>query len=587
MKFTHPFSKFTVESTEYRKRILVLSFVIGLLSGLAAVMLKNIVHYTHHLITNGFDFSAINYFYLVLPVVGIGLTVLFTKYVLKDKIGHGVSRILYAISKKNGKLDAHNMYSSMIATTFTIAFGGSMGLEAPIVLTGSAIGSFLGRRFHLNYKSIIILIGAGASGAIAGIFKAPITAVIFSLEILMIDLSMVTLIPLLISSVTAATVAYFLMGPGVLFSFNLTEGFYLKHLPFYIILGILTGFVSLYFTRATLFIEGIMGKIEQDWKRWLIGSTLVGLLIFMLPSLYGEGYEFLHVLITQKGNDLVNESLFGTLNSTKMMVLVLGLIVVFKVIAMALTGGSGGVGGIFAPSIFVGGIFGVFYARIVNLLLVMQIPEKNMALVGMAGVMAGVMHAPLTGIFLIAEFTGGYALLTPLIFTALFSYLTIIIFEPHSIYTKRLALRGELMTHDKDKNVMHLLKVRQLIETNIKTIDKEATLGDLVKIIALSERNIVAVVDEEDFFEGIIFINDIRNIIFKQELYDQVRVKELMFMPDPLVDPDESMDDVARKFQESGNYNLAVVKNGKYIGFVSRAKVFMQYRKLLKEFSDD
>ncbi len=587
MKFTHPFSKFTVESTEHRKRLLFLSFVIGLLSGLAAVMLKNIVHYTHHLITNGFDFSAGNYLYLVLPVAGIGLTVLFTKYLLKDKIGHGVSRILYAISKKNGRIDAHNIYSSMLATTFTIAFGGSMGLEAPIVLTGSAIGSFLGRRFHMNYKSIVILVGAGASGAIAGIFKAPITAVIFSLEILMIDLSMVTLIPLLISSVTAATVAYFLMGPGVLFSFNLTEGFYLKHLPYYIILGILTGFVSLYFTRATLFIEGLMGKIQQEWKKWLIGSVLVSAIIFVLPSLYGEGYEFLHVLINQKGNDLVNESLFGTLASGKMMILVLGLIVVFKVIAMALTGGSGGVGGIFAPSIFVGGVFGLFYARIVNLLPFMQIPEKNMALVGMAGVMSGVMHAPLTGIFLIAEFTGGYALLTPLIFTALFSYLTIIIFEPHSIYTKRLAQRGELMTHDKDKNVMHMLRVRQLIETNIKTIDKEATLGNLVKVIAVSERNIVAVVDGEGLFEGIIFINDVRNIIFKQELYDQMHVEELMFMPDPLVDPDESMDDVARKFQESGNYNLAVVKNGKYIGFVSRAKVFMQYRKLLKEFSDD
>ena len=563
-----------------------MSFVIGLLSGLAAVLLKNTVHYTHHLITHGFDFAQGNYLYLVLPVAGIGLTVLFSKYVIRDNISHGVSRILYAISKKNGKIDSHNMYSSMIGSTFTIAFGGSMGLEAPIVLTGSAIGSFLGRKFHLNYKSIVILIGAGASGAIAGIFKAPITAVIFSLEVLMLDLTMVTLIPLMISSVTAATMAYFLMGPGVLFSFNLSQGFMLKHLPYYIVLGILTGFVSLYFTRTSMYIETQMSKIKHTWQRWLAGSVLLSVLIYALPSLYGEGYEFLRVLINRQPGGLVNESLFGMLNNGYL-ILALGFIILFKVVAMALTGGSGGVGGIFAPSLFVGGVFGVFYARIVNMLPFLQIPEKNMALVGMAGVMAGVMHAPLTGIFLIAEFTGGYELLTPLIFTALFSYLTIIIFEPHSIYTKRLAQRGELMTHDKDKNVMQMLKVTNLIETDIKTINKEATLGELVKVIANSERNIIAVVDKDMNFEGIVFVNDIRNIMFNHELYDKIRVEEIMFMPEPIVSPDESMEDIAQKFQESGNYNLPVVKDGKYIGFVSRAKVFMQYRKLLKEFSDD
>ncbi len=586
MKFTHPFSQFTINSTKYRKRILFLSFVIGLLSGLAAVLLKNIVHYTHHLITHGFDFAQGNYLYLILPVVGIGLTVLFSKYIIRDNISHGVSRILYAISKKNGKIESHNMYSSMIGSTFTIAFGGSMGLEAPIVLTGSAIGSFLGRKFHLNYKSIIILIGAGASGAIAGIFKAPITAVIFSLEVLMLDLTMVTLIPLMISSVTAATMAYFLMGPGVLFSFDLSQGFILKHLPYYIVLGILTGFVSLYFTRASMYIETQMSKMKFVWQRWLLGSVLLSILIYALPSLYGEGYEFLRVLINRQTDGLVNESLFGSLNNGYL-VLALGFIILFKVIAMALTGGSGGVGGIFAPSLFVGGVFGVFYARIVNMLPFLQIPEKNMALVGMAGVMSGVMHAPLTGIFLIAEFTGGYDLLTPLIFTALFSYLTIIIFEPHSIYTKRLAQRGELMTHDKDKNVMQMLKVTNLIETDIKTINKEATLGELVKVIAKSERNIIAVVDKDMNFEGIVFVNDIRDIMFNQDLYDKIRVEEIMFMPESIVSPDESMEDIAQKFQETGNYNLPVVKDGKYVGFVSRAKVFMKYRELLKEFSDD
>jgi len=587
MKFTHPFSQFTVNSTYQRRLILLLSIVIGLLSGLAAVLLKNIVHYTHHLITHGFDFSEGNYLYFILPVFGIGVTVVFTKYVIKDNISHGVSRILYAISKRRGKIGAHNIYSSIIGATFTIAFGGSMGLEAPIVLTGSAIGSFLGRRFHLDYKSIVILVGAGATGAISGIFKAPITGVIFSLEILMLDLSMVTLIPLLISSATAASVAFFLMGPGVLFSFHLTQGFHLQYLPYYILLGILTGFVSLYFTRTTMYIENKMNNIRSVWKRWIIGSILIGSIIFVLPSLYGEGYEFLQELINKQVNGLINESLFGTLSNNRMMLIALAGILTFKVVAMALTGGSGGTGGIFAPSLFMGGVFGMFYSRLINILPFVNIPEKNMALVGMAGVMAGVMHAPLTGIFLIAEFTGGYELLTPLIFTSLISYLTIILFEPHSIYTKRLAQRGELMTHDKDKNILQMMRVENLIETNFKIINPEASLGDLVKVIAESERNIIAAIDENNNFKGVVFVNDIRNIIFKPEIYDKVFVKDLMFMPNTIVEPDELMEQVARKFQESGNYNLPVIKNEKYLGFVSRARVFMQYRKLLKEFSDE
>lgn len=570
-----------------RQVVLILSLIIGLLSGLAAVMLKNIVHYTHSVITNGFDFGEGRYVYLFFPVIGITLAVLFAKYVIKADIGHGVSNILHAISKKNGRLEKHNIYSSMVASTFTIAFGGSVGLEAPIVLTGSSIGSYFGRLFRLNQKTVIILIGAGASGAIAGIFKAPIAAVVFSLEVLMLDLTMASLIPLLISAATAASVAYFLMGSGVLFSFHFTDDFLIANLPWYILLGLLTGFVSLYFTKTTLYIEKQIKSVKKLWQRVLLGSFLVGVLIFIFPSLYGEGYEFLRELINGKTQMVINENLFGKPHSASIILMLLTAIVFIKVIAMALTSGSGGVGGIFAPSLFVGGIFGGVFGELINLLPFVHIPVNATALVGMSGVMAGVMHAPLTGIFLIAEFTGGYSLFTPLIITATVSYLTIMYFEPHSIYTKRLAERGELLTHHKDKAVLMMMNVKSLIETNFKTIHKDATLGDLVKIISQSERNIIPVVDDDNTFYGLVFVNDIRNIIFKPELYDKVFVEEVMFMPDPIVSPDENMESVAQKFQNSRNYNLPVVENRKYIGFVSRARVFSTYRKLLEEISDE
>ena len=570
-----------------RQLVLLLSLLIGLLSGLAAVMLKNIVHYTHSLVTNGFDFGEGRYVYLFFPVIGITLTVLFARFIIKADIGHGVSNILYAISKKNGRLDKHNIYSSIVGSTFTIAFGGSVGLEAPIVLTGSSIGSYFGRLFRLNQKTVIILIGAGASGAIAGIFKAPIAAVVFSLEVLMLDLTMASLIPLLISAAAAASVAYFLMGSGVLFSFHFTDDFQIANLPWYILLGLLTGFVSLYFTKTTLYIEKQVKSVTKVWQRVLLGSFLVGLLIFIFPSLYGEGYEFLRELINGKTHMVINESMFGKPHTASVILILLTAIVFIKVIAMALTSGSGGVGGIFAPSLFVGGIFGGVFGELINLIPFVHIPVNATALVGMSGVMAGVMHAPLTGIFLIAEFTGGYSLFTPLIITATVSYLTIMYFEPHSIYTKRLAERGELLTHHKDKAVLMMMNVKSLIETNFKTIHKDATLGDLVKVISQSERNIIPVVDDDNTFYGLVFVNDIRNVIFKPELYDKIFVEEVMFMPDPIVSPDENMESVAQKFQNSRNYNLPVVDKGKYIGFVSRARVFSTYRKLLEEISDE
>ncbi len=479
------------------------------------------------------------------------------------------------------------MYSSMLGSTLTVGFGGSVGLEAPIVLTGSSFGSYLGQLFRLNHKTIMVLIGAGATGAIAGIFKAPVAAVIFSLEVLMIDLTMGALIPLLIASATGASVSYLLMGSGVLFSFDLVDGFYIKHLPYYIGLGLFTGLVSLYFTEMTLFIEKLIQRINSQFVRVIIGGATLGLLIFMLPSLYGEGYEFLELLVNNKVDGLVNQDILEYSTSTTYILLFLTLIVIFKVVAMAVTNGAGGVGGIFAPSLFVGGVFGVLYGRFINLFPGTDIPVKNMALVGMAGVMAGVMHAPLTGIFLIAEITGGYELFTPLIITATISYLTIMYFEPHSIYTKKLAERGELFTHHKDRSVLQMMNVASHLETNFKTIDKESTLGELVSVIAESERNVIPVIDEDENFYGVVFVNDIRNIMFNQELYDKITVSSIMYMPDPLVYPGESMEQVAHKFQETNHYNLPVIDNGRYLGFVSRARIFSTYQKLLREFSDE
>ena len=591
MKKTGLFGKFLiwrVKNIYDRHFVIFLSLIIGILSGLAAIILKNLVYYTHYFMTNGFKFTEENYWYFAFPMLGILLTVLFVKYIVKDNIGHGVSRILYAISRNNGILKTHNTYSSMIGSSLTIGFGGSVGLEAPIVLTGSAIGSNLGRLFRLNYKTIILLIGCGSAGAIAGIFKAPIAGVIFAIEILMLDLTMATLIPLMISAVTGATVAYFLLGHDVLFSFDVTSPFFLHDIPFFILLGVFSGLVSLYFTRMAMYTEMKFGKVKNTYLRLVIGGAVLGMLIFIFPSLFGEGYEALMDILNGEGETIINQSIFKDFIGNKyLFLLLLLLILFFKVIAMSVTTGSGGVGGIFAPSLFMGGISGFFVARFINSFTSFNVSESNFSLVGMAGIMAGVMHAPLTAIFLIAEITGGYELLPPLIITATISYLTIMYFEPHSIYTKRLAKRGELMTHHKDKAVLSMMKVEKLIETNFTSVQPDATLGDLVKIVSKSSRNVFPVVDLDGTFFGLIFLDHIRDIMFKPEMYEATFVQNLMFMPEATISPRESMEEVAQKFQKSGKFNLVVLEAGKYLGFVSRARVFSSYRKLLKDFSDD
>lgn len=569
--------------------MLILSLIAGIIGGMAAIILKNSVHYGHLLLSRVISSASFNPLYLVLPFIGIFLTFLYVRYVVKDNIGHGISRILQSISKNNSIIKAHNMYTSLVASTITVSFGGSVGLEAPIVLTGSAIGSNLGRWLRLDYKAITLLVGCGAAGALSGIFKAPIAAVIFAIEVLMLDLTMASLIPLLISSVSGSILASFFMGNGVLFAFEVSaHPFTLRNLPFYAMLGLLCGLVSIYFTKANMSIEKQFGRIQNGYVRMLAGGTITSLLVFLFPPLFGEGYETLNNLLDGNGLRVLDGSIFSAMgNNYFLLLMFLIFILIFKVVAMSATTGGGGVGGVFAPSLFMGGVTGFFMSKFVNFFLNSRLPESNFALAGMAGVMAAVMHAPLTAIFLIAEITGGYQFFVPLMITSIVAYLTIIPFEPHSIYTKRLAETGELITHHKDKAVLSRLSIESLIERNFIPTGPDATLGEFVKLVAKSQRNVFPVIDDDNTFLGVIFINDIRHIIFEQDQYDTVFIRNLMFMPDTLIQQNATMEDVAQKFAETSHYNLPVLNNGKYIGFVSRANVFSAYRKLVKDFSND
>lgn len=572
-----------------RNFVLLLSMLTGIMGGIAAIVLKNIVHFGHIYLTQIVKFVSVNIISLLLPFIGIAITYLFVKYLVRDNIGHGISRILQSISRNNSIIKLHNTYTSLIASSITVIFGGSVGLEAPIVLTGSAFGSNLGRYFRVDYKTTTLLIGCGAAGAIAAIFKAPIAGVIFALEVLMLDLTMSSLIPLLISSVSGAVLAYFFMGSEVLFSFEVSKyPFSLRNLPYYLMLGLLSGLVSVYFTRASLSIEKQFQRIPKGYLRLLAGGAITSVLVFLFPPLYGEGYQTLTDLLNGNGMRLLDGSIFSSLGSNYFLLLVfLMLILIFKVVAMSATTGGGGVGGVFAPSLFMGGVTGYFLSKAVNFFSDNRLPESNFALAGMAGVMAGVMHAPLTAIFLIAEVTGGYQFFVPLMITSIVAYLATMPFEPHSIYTKRLAEKGDLITHHKDKAALSRLSIENLIENNFISTLPDITLGEFVKLVAKSQRNVFPVIDKDNTFLGVIFINDIRHIIFEHEQYDKIFIRNLMFMPDTWVEKNATMEDVAKKFSETAHYNLPVLEDGKYIGFVSRANVFSAYRKLVQDFSND
>ena len=571
--------------------ILMLSFLVGLFTAFAALILKYLIHLIQNFLTDNFDSTEANYLYLVYPVVGIFLAGLFVRNIVKDDISHGVTKILYAISRRQGRIKRHNIWSSTIASAITIGFGGSVGAEAPIVLTGSAIGSNLGSLFKMEQRTLMLLVGCGAAGAISGIFKAPIAGLVFTIEVLMIDLTMSSLLPLLITSVTAATVSYVVTGQEAMFKFHMDQPFLLERIPYVILLGIFCGLVSLYFTRTMNMVENFYARFKGVYSKLVLGGVMLSILIFLFPPLYGEGYDTIELLLNGISNmewdTVMNNSLFYGYGNLLLVYLL--LIVLFKVFASAATNGGGGCGGIFAPSLFLGCIAGFVFSHFSNELGIFPgLPEKNFALMGMAGVMSGVMHAPLTGVFLIAELTGGYDLFLPLMIVAVSSYLTIIVFEPHSIYSMRLAKKGELLTHHKDKAVLTLMKMENVVEKDFVTVHPEMDLGELVKAISTSHRNVFPVTDKNGVLLGIVLLDDIRNIMFRQELYHRFTVNKLMTsVPARLFDTD-SMEQVMKTFDDTKAWNLPVVdRDSRYLGFVSKSKIFNSYRQVLVHFSED
>lgn len=580
-------SRWRVKYIQQRQFLLILSAIVGLAVGFAAVIIKNLVHFIKELLTVGLAGNFQNYLYFIFPAAGILLTILFIRYINRRPVRHGIPSVLFAISKNRGIIRRHNLYSSIITSGLTVGFGGSVGLEGPTVATGAAIGSNIGKVLRLSYKEIILLVGCASAGAMSAIFKAPIAAIVFALEVIMLDLTVWSMIPLLIASATAALTSYFFQGQNVLYSFDLKDPFILGDIHYFVLLGIFTGFISVYFTRIYNFISGWFENINNPYKKLLIAGGILGIIIFFIPSLYGEGYEEINQGLHGNVSYLFENTIYHSLaGNTWMILLFLLVIILFKGIATTLTFAAGGIGGIFAPSLFTGVNAGLFFAILANQLGA-DISLSNFALVGMAGLIAGVIHAPLTAIFLIAELTGGHELFMPLMIASTISYATVRIFEKNSVYTVQLAQRGELMTHHKDRNILLMMNVTELIEKNFNKVKPDDSLGDLVKTIKKSKRNIFPVVDEEGYFRGIVKLDDIRHIMFETDLYDKTYVRDLAFDPQYTININEPMEEVAQKFHDSGRYNIAVLREGKYLGFVSRAKVFSSYRERLKQFSDE
>ncbi len=571
-----------------RTFVIFLALIVGILCGSAALLLKTLIHFFSDIVTSHINITQGNYLYIIYPVVGIILASLFVRYVVKDNISHGVTRVLHSISQNKSRLKRHNIYSSIMASSVTIGFGGSVGAEGPIVYTGSAIGSNLGQLFRLSPRILMILVGCGAAAGIAGIFKAPIAGMLFTIEVLMLDLTTVSIMPLLIASITSATMAYVFTGYDFEFFFVQSESFVTNRIPFVILLGIFCGMSSLYFTRVMNMMENVFKKIGTPWKKTLVGGLILSGLIFLFPPLFGEGYSAIIDLLGGNPSSIANGSIFyGDKDDVWFIIIFIGLIILTKVFATSATNGGGGVGGTFAPSLYVGCMSGFFFAFLLNHLFGLDLSIKNFALMGMAGVMSGVMHAPLMAIFLTAELTGGYDLFLPLLIVSTISYGTIKLFEPYSIYTMRLAQRGELLTHHKDKAVLTLLKMDSVIEKDFAKVKPEMSLKEMVDVISKSNRNLFPVVNDNDELLGIVLLDDIRNIMFRPDLYRKMYVRRFMSMPPARVEVGESMESVMKTFDRSGAWNLPVVEKGKYVGFVSKSKIFNSYRRVLRHYSED
>lgn len=573
--------------------VLLLSFFVGAFSAAAAALLKSFIHFIQWFVESQLIAGGHTWWYLITPIIGITFSALFVKYIVRDDISHGITKILYAISQRKSIIKPHNMWSSIVGSGLTIGFGGSVGAEAPIVLTGAAIGSNLAKAFRLDQKTMMLMIGCGAAGAIGGIFKAPIAGLVFTLEVLMMDLTMTSVAPLLISSVTATAISYIATGAEPMFPLDINEPFLINRIPWYLVLGVVCGFVSLYFTRG-------MNKLEQWMKhavrstgsKIVVGGLTLSILIFLFPPLYGEGYDVIRQLINGDSLSAMQYSPLAngqwlTANGQWLIIAYFAAIILLKIVASVATNGGGGVGGIFAPSLFMGALVGFVTARIMNIS-GLTVPETNFALVGMAGLMSGVMHAPLTGIFLIAELTGGYHLFMPLMIVSVISYLTIMLFEPHSLYAMRLAQKGELLTHNKDRNVLTLLKMDSVLETDFTAILPEMTLGELVKVISESHRNIFPVIDKNGKLRGILLLDEVRNIMFQPRLYKRFTVGQLMTSPPAVLRFDLPMEKVMEIFEDTGAWNLPVVdQDRRYLGFVSKSKIFNSYRHVLVHFSEE
>ena len=574
-----------------KRKLIILSFVVGISSGLAAVLLESLVRAIHHGLTSWFDGSLDNFLYLVYPGIGMLLSLILLRFVIKDNIGHGVTKVLVAVSKNDSRIKPHNMWSSILTSSLTIGFGGSVGAEAPIVYTGAAIGSNFARYMGMSYRNMTILLGCGAAGAVAGIFKAPLAGVLFTLEILLFNISMTSMMPLLFSTVSATMVSYIFLGDALPFECTLTP-FRIVNVPFYVLLGFFCGLCSLYFLRTTLWLEDKLGKVKNPYVKWAFCAAGLGLLIFLFPPLYGEGYDALGPLLNGQSISYDGDTILAFMLHRPWLVPVFfALILILKVFSMTLTNAGGGVGGTFGPTLFVGAMAGFLLARVANLLLAgteFTVPEQNFVLVGMAGLMAGVMQAPMTAIFLIAEISGGYELFIPLIITASIAFGTIRIFEKYSIYTKRIAKSGDLLTHDSDQAVLTLLKVTDLVERGFSPVQIDATLGELVQVISCSSRNIFPVIDSNRHFQGYVSLEDVRKDMFRPELYTKMHVFNFMKSSPAYVYEDEKMDSVMNKFESTDAWNLPVVKKDRtYIGFVSKSKIFSAYRDELKELSQD
>ncbi|MBR6671904.1 MAG: chloride channel protein [Alistipes sp.] len=571
-----------------RQMLALLAVVVGLFAGLGTCFFEMLLHGVRAALVTWFPVDRAQVLFLIYPAIGIILATLFVKYIVKDEISEGVTRVLYAMSRRDSRIARHNCWSSIIGGATTIGFGGSVGPEAPIVLTGAAIGSNVGKLAKLNYKELTLMLCCGAGAAVAAIFKAPITGVVFVLEILMLDITAASVFPLILASVTATTIALVFRGfdPIMAITLSAEDVFLIRQIPLYILLGVCCGLMSYYFTSINSIVGKYVKNISSQYKRWAFAGVVLGLLIFIFPPLYGEGYEGMTALMRGQVADLFDNSLFFKFSGIEWVAIIyVTAIMFFKVIAMATTNASGGVGGTFAPSLFVGAFMGAIVALICNACFDWSVSIVSFSLVGMAGVMAGVMKAPLTSIFLIAELSNGYGLFIPLMIVAAISFAVDYGLDRDSIYTKQLRMRGELLTHDKDQSAFVFMRLDELMETDFVRIKEHFTLGDVVQIISKARRNIFPVIDNFGRLLGVVQLDDLREDMFNRDKWGR-SITYYMIQPPYKILQHEMIQSVLPRFEESHTWMLPVVdKENRYLGFISKSRVLNAYREALMKIS--